>query len=37
MALKNINPTSTTAWQNLQKHFKEMNSASMVAMFEKDK
>jgi glucose-6-phosphate isomerase len=36
MALKNINPTTTIAWQNLQKHFDKMNSVSMVEMFQED-
>lgn len=36
MALQNINPTTTLAWQNLQKHFQEMQNASMSAMFSED-
>ena len=36
MALQNTNPTQTLAWQNLQKHFQEMNSASMKQMFAND-
>jgi glucose-6-phosphate isomerase len=36
MALQNTNPTATLAWQKLQKHFNEMQNASMSAMFNKD-
>ena len=36
MALQNTNPTTTLAWQNLQKHFQEMNTASMKEMFNDD-
>ncbi len=36
MALQNTNPTKTLAWQNLQKRFQEMNSASMKEMFADD-
>ena len=36
MALQNTNPTKTLAWQNLQKHFQEMNTASMKEMFAND-
>ena len=36
MALQNTNPTKTLAWQNLQKHFKEMNTVSMKDMFAND-
>lgn len=36
MALQNTNPTITIAWQNLQKHFQEMQSASMVEIFKND-
>ena len=36
MALQNTNPTKTLAWQNLQKRFQEMNSASMKEMFAND-
>ncbi len=36
MALQNTNPTKTLAWQNLQKHFQEMNTASMKDMFSND-
>ena len=37
MALQNTNPTTTPAWQKLQKHFQEMNNASMKEMFNDDK
>ena len=37
MALQNINPTTTLAWQKLQKHFQEMQNASMKEMFNNDK
>ncbi|SHF79425.1 glucose-6-phosphate isomerase [Flavobacterium fluvii] len=37
MALQNTNPTTTSAWQKLQKHFQEMNNASMKEMFNADK
>jgi glucose-6-phosphate isomerase len=36
MALQTINPTSTAAWQKLQSHFHEMQSASMKTMFQED-
>ena len=36
MALQNTNPTKTLAWQNLQKHFQEMNTVSMKDMFAND-
>ena len=36
MALHNTNPTNTLAWQKLQKHFQEMQNASMSALFDKD-
>jgi glucose-6-phosphate isomerase len=36
MALQNTNPTTTLAWQKLQKHFNEMQCASMSAMFNED-
>ncbi len=36
MALQNTNPTTTLAWQKLQKHFNEMQNASMSAMFNDD-
>ena len=36
MALKSINPTQTIAWQNLTKHYQEMQSASMKSMFAND-
>jgi glucose-6-phosphate isomerase len=36
MALQNTNPTNTIAWQKLQKHFQEMQNASMVSMFKDD-
>lgn len=37
MALQNTNPTTTLAWQKLQKHFKEMQNVSIGAMFQEDK
>jgi glucose-6-phosphate isomerase len=37
MSLKNTNPTTTLAWQNLQTHFQEMQSVSMKEMFKNDK
>ncbi len=36
MSLQNINPTSTKAWSDLQRHFEEMQSASMKQMFAAD-
>ena len=36
MALQNTNPTNTITWQKLQKHFQEMQNASMVSMFKDD-
>ncbi|TRW22594.1 glucose-6-phosphate isomerase [Flavobacterium zepuense] len=36
MALQNINPTSTAAWQSLKDHFAEMQNASMQDMFAAD-
>ncbi len=37
MALQNTNPTTTLAWHKLQKHFQEMQNASMKEMFSEDK
>jgi len=36
MSLKNTNPTTTLAWQNLQTHFQEMNQVSMKELFIND-
>ncbi len=36
MALQSINPTTTKAWQKLQNHFQEMQTASMKTMFQED-
>jgi len=36
MALQKTNPTTTLAWQNLQKHFQKMDAASMKEMFNRD-
>ena len=36
MKLQNTNPTTTAAWQKLQKHFQTMQNASMVEMFKDD-
>ena len=36
MALHKINPTTTTAWQQLQNHFEEMKTVSMQEMFAND-
>ena len=36
MALQDTNPTTTLAWQKLQQHFQEMNTASMKQMFAED-
>ncbi len=37
MALLNINPTATKSWNELEKHFLEMNAISIKEMFLKDK
>jgi glucose-6-phosphate isomerase len=37
MALENINPSGTAAWQELMQHFAEMQHASMKEMFASDK
>ncbi len=36
MALDKINPSTTTAWQQLQNHFNKMQAASMQEMFAND-
>lgn len=36
MALNTINPTGTEAWKKLQKHYEEMQTASMHDMFQSD-
>ena len=36
MALQNTNPTSTTAWKELQNHFETMKNVSMKNMFQED-
>ncbi|MDV6169601.1 glucose-6-phosphate isomerase [Flavobacterium sp. DG1-102-2] len=37
MALENINPSGTAAWQELTRHYNEMQGASMAALFAADK
>ena len=37
MSLQSINPTTTKAWQKLEKHFLEMENISMKTMFDEDK
>ena len=34
--MKNINPTQTSAWQALQKHFDEMKDVTLADLFAKD-
>ncbi|SDW19063.1 glucose-6-phosphate isomerase [Flavobacterium degerlachei] len=36
MALNTTNPTETPSWKKLQKHFDEMQNASMLEMFQTD-
>jgi len=36
MALKNINPTKTTSWKNLQNHFELIKEVQMKTFFQKD-
>lgn len=36
MALQTTNPTTTSAWQKLQKHFQELQNVSMKEMFQND-
>ncbi|NNL81148.1 MAG: glucose-6-phosphate isomerase [Flavobacteriaceae bacterium] len=36
MALQNINPTSTNAWQKLKAHFEEISSLHMLDWFDKN-
>ena len=36
MSLHTTNPTTTESWQKLEKHFQEMQSASMKTMFQDD-
>jgi glucose-6-phosphate isomerase len=36
MALHNINPTNTIAWNKLQKHFQEIQEVSMSSLFAED-
>ena len=36
MSLKSINPTSTTAWKNLHKHFESIKDEHMTTWFEKN-
>jgi glucose-6-phosphate isomerase len=36
MALKSINPSGTQAWQNLRKHFEDMQYVTMQELFQKD-
>ena len=36
MALQNTNPTSTTAWNEIQNHFETMKNVSMKKMFQED-
>ncbi len=37
MSLKNINPTQTESWKNLESHFKEIKNVEMKSLFQKDK
>jgi glucose-6-phosphate isomerase len=37
MSLKNINPTKTKSWQDLEKHFEQVRHVSMKSLFQKDK
>ena len=36
MSLKSINPTQTTAWENLQHHFESIKDEHMVSWFKDD-
>ncbi len=36
MALKNINPTKTNSWKNLQSHFEQIKEVQMKTLFQKD-
>lgn len=36
MALESINPSGTQAWQNLRKHFEDMQYVSMQELFQKE-
>jgi glucose-6-phosphate isomerase len=36
IANENINPTQTSAWQALQKHFDEMKDVTIADLFAKD-
>ena len=36
MALQNTNPSTTTAWKNLEKHFITMENNSIKEMFQTD-
>ena len=36
MSLPNTNPSNTSAWQNLKKHFSTMETNSIKEMFQKD-
>ena len=37
MSLKNINPTKTRSWKNLQSHFEQIKEVHMKSLFQKDK
>ena len=37
MSLKNINPTKTKSWKNLEPHFDLLKEVSMKSLFQKDK
>ncbi len=37
MSLKNINPTKTTSWKNLEDHFKQIKNVEMKTLFKGDK
>ncbi|VFS13064.1 glucose-6-phosphate isomerase [Citrobacter koseri] len=34
--MKNINPTQTSAWQALQKHYDDMKDVTIADLFAKD-
>ena len=37
MPLKNINPTQTESWQDLEQHFEKIKNVTMKSLFQKDK
>ena len=36
MSLKNINPTKTSSWKNLESHYEQIRDVEMKSLFQND-